>query len=215
MMTRTKLQFDPQADIFPLTEGTEFDELVADIKAHGLRDPITIFEGKILDGRNRYRACLEAGIEVKTEPFEGTRADARAFVISKAPVEKRTGADGKARKQPRKHRGWSWERHKKHRAEKRKAAARKPMLASTAAKANTACSEATAIGPNSPGELARLQAEIVDLHNQIRVLETEIDDLRRALAEAKSTTVVPPLVDDGIPDCLRRAPRKPAEDGAA
>jgi ParB-like chromosome segregation protein Spo0J len=69
--------------MFPLMEGDAFGELIADIQANGLRETITLYQGKVLDGRNRYRACREAGIEVKTEPFEGTEADARAFVISK------------------------------------------------------------------------------------------------------------------------------------
>jgi hypothetical protein len=55
------LQYHPIADLFPLMEGKEFDELVADIKANALRSKITLHEGMILDGRNRYRATLAAG----------------------------------------------------------------------------------------------------------------------------------------------------------
>jgi hypothetical protein len=58
-----ELKFHPLADIFPLMEGAEFDELVADIKVNGLHEPITLFEGKILDGRNRYRALRAIGVK--------------------------------------------------------------------------------------------------------------------------------------------------------
>jgi ParB-like chromosome segregation protein Spo0J len=56
------LPYHPLADIFPLIEEGKFEELVADIKANGLRDRIVLHEGSILDGRNRYRACIEAGL---------------------------------------------------------------------------------------------------------------------------------------------------------
>jgi hypothetical protein len=56
------LKFHPAADLFPLMEGTEFDKLVADIKANGLREKIDLYEGKIVDGRNRYRALLRLDI---------------------------------------------------------------------------------------------------------------------------------------------------------
>jgi ParB-like chromosome segregation protein Spo0J len=77
----SELRFHPLADIFPLMEGEEFDELVADIKAHGLIEPVALYDEMILDGRNRYRACIKAGLEPKLTPFRGS--DPAAFVISK------------------------------------------------------------------------------------------------------------------------------------
>lgn len=56
------LPFHPYADIFPLIEGEAFAELVADVKANDLRERIVVWDGKILDGRNRYRAALAAGL---------------------------------------------------------------------------------------------------------------------------------------------------------
>jgi hypothetical protein len=55
------VKFHPLADMFPLMEGEEFDQLVADIETNGLNEDIITYNGMILDGRNRYRACLAAG----------------------------------------------------------------------------------------------------------------------------------------------------------
>ena len=80
-----KLEPHPFADLFPLMEGAPFDELVADIKANGFAEWIVLHEGKILDGRNRYRALVQLGygdqVRRFSEAFEGR--DPLAFVISK------------------------------------------------------------------------------------------------------------------------------------
>jgi ParB-like chromosome segregation protein Spo0J len=56
------ISFHPLAEVFPLIEGDDFDELVRDIREHGLREPIVLLGKQILDGRNRYRACVAAGL---------------------------------------------------------------------------------------------------------------------------------------------------------
>jgi ParB-like chromosome segregation protein Spo0J len=65
--------FHPLAEKFRLLEGEEFDKLAADIKANGLREPIVLHEGKILDGRNRYRACQEGKVDFRMRTFSSGR----------------------------------------------------------------------------------------------------------------------------------------------
>jgi hypothetical protein len=79
-------------EIIPPCTEKEYAELKADIKDNGLRLPIKIFDGKILDGRSRYQACvdLEAEghpVEFKQEVFfsstkEVSADDALHYVIS-------------------------------------------------------------------------------------------------------------------------------------
>jgi len=82
------------ASMFPLITETDFDELVEDIKQNGLREKITLYQGSVLDGQNRYRACMAAGVKPEFEEWDG-KGTPEAFVISKnlrhrhlSPVEK-------------------------------------------------------------------------------------------------------------------------------
>jgi N6-adenosine-specific RNA methylase IME4 len=78
------VKFHPLANAFLLLEGSDFDALVADIKANGQREAITVLDGLILDGRNRYRACRAVGINPQAVDFDPTAdGDPLAFVISK------------------------------------------------------------------------------------------------------------------------------------
>ena len=74
------LGFHPLAELFPLIEGEEFNALVEDIRQHGLHEPIVVRDDQILDGRNRYRACIAAGIEPTFVPYRS--GDPVAYVIS-------------------------------------------------------------------------------------------------------------------------------------
>jgi hypothetical protein len=77
-------EFHPLADIFPMLKDDELKELAEDIKAKGLTEPITLYDGKVLDGRNRYRACDLAEVELSPDHFTQYEGDdALGFVVSK------------------------------------------------------------------------------------------------------------------------------------
>ena len=75
----------PLAATFPMIEGTAFEELKADIRNHGILEPIKLYLGMILDGRNRYAAAKAVGHQFTAKDFKewnGTLAEAEAWVIS-------------------------------------------------------------------------------------------------------------------------------------
>jgi hypothetical protein len=82
----TELPFHPLANLFPLMEGPTLEGLIADIRDNGQREGIVTLEGMILDGRNRYRACLALNISPEFREFGCLSSDgdsALAFIISK------------------------------------------------------------------------------------------------------------------------------------
>jgi ParB-like chromosome segregation protein Spo0J len=76
----------PYANLMPMmSEEERARQLAADIRRNGLQVRIDLFEGMILEGRNRYRALKSLGITPAEEHFKlftGTKAEAEAYVIS-------------------------------------------------------------------------------------------------------------------------------------
>jgi len=71
---KTEYKDHPLAELFPIIQSHDLKELAADIKANGQQVPIILLEHngepKILDGRNRMRACLKAEVEPITKSWE-------------------------------------------------------------------------------------------------------------------------------------------------
>lgn len=73
------------AAIFAMIPEDEFELLKRNIGANGLLDPVVMIDGAILDGRNRWRACQELGIEPTTREWEPLNDldSPEGFVVSK------------------------------------------------------------------------------------------------------------------------------------
>jgi hypothetical protein len=81
----TTLRPHPFAALFPALPPEEFEQLVQDIKERGQMEPIVLHQGRILDGRNRYKACQIAGVKPRIEEFDPktSRRNPEEFVLSR------------------------------------------------------------------------------------------------------------------------------------
>jgi len=86
-------EFHPAANIFRLLAGEDFAKLVNSVRTSGLIEPIWLDDqGRILDGRNRYRACLEAGVEPRYRQWDG--AGLAADFVWALNADRRHDTDG-------------------------------------------------------------------------------------------------------------------------
>lgn len=74
------MEAHPLADLFPMVSDVDLQQLADDIALRGQEEPIVFYEGKVLDGRNRLKACELAGVEPLTMEYGGT--DPLGFVLS-------------------------------------------------------------------------------------------------------------------------------------
>ena len=71
------------AELFPMMDEVALQALADDIREHGQREPVILFNGAVLDGRNRLRACEMAGVVPWVETVESEDVvDPIAFVLS-------------------------------------------------------------------------------------------------------------------------------------
>jgi hypothetical protein len=70
-------------NIFPEAKTEDYERLKGDIRSNGFdkRQPIVLFEGDILDGWNRQKACDELGVKPTYETFAGTSEEAIAYMM--------------------------------------------------------------------------------------------------------------------------------------
>lgn len=77
-----KRKYHKIAELFPLLEGPDYDELKADIAKNGLLEAIWLHpDGSIIDGRNRHRACIETETQPRFRTWSG-QGSLVAFVVS-------------------------------------------------------------------------------------------------------------------------------------
>lgn len=77
-----KYKQHPLSSAFPLLDHESFHALIDDIEENGVREPIVMYQDKILDGWHRYQACMELNVlKPRLVDYDGT--DPVGYVLSK------------------------------------------------------------------------------------------------------------------------------------
>ena len=76
------VEIHPIADILPPMPEPRYERLEESVAVDGQQVRGTLFQGKLLDGRHRDRACDAAGIQLRVNELIGTEADALTYVLS-------------------------------------------------------------------------------------------------------------------------------------
>lgn len=64
-------EFHEVVYIWPEMQPDEYEELREDIRTYGLKEDIWAYQGEIIDGRHRYLACRETGVEPRYREWNG------------------------------------------------------------------------------------------------------------------------------------------------
>ena len=76
------MKHHPIADVWPMMDEGKLSELADDIRKNGQLVPVWLYEGKILDGRNRWAACKIAGVTPKTQEYTGDEPTSFAVALN-------------------------------------------------------------------------------------------------------------------------------------
>src|SRR5690242_16836956 len=94
-MKEEEYEFHPYAAVVPMLGQVELNALAADIQSNGLKQPIVLLDGKILDGRNRYKACLMVNVEPAFRDYNG-EGDPIDYIVSMNLCRRQLTASQKA-----------------------------------------------------------------------------------------------------------------------
>lgn len=196
---------------FPDMPPDQFKRLADDIRANGLNHPIVLLDGKILDGRHRYRGCIEVGVApmfrdfMEGNPDESSHGDPVAFVTSENASRRHLNTSQLAHAIAAMA---GWEREQ---AKKRQAAAggdKKSLCAGL----HEAVIEGTGRTSEKLAAKTGVSARTVD--KAIKVREAGIPEVNQAVASGEVSLNMAEKIVKLSPAAQRRVIEAPAKDRA-
>jgi N6-adenosine-specific RNA methylase IME4 len=171
------------ANIFPEMGAAEFDALCADIAANGLRESPWVYQGAVIDGRHRMRACAKLGVPCPVRVYSGD--DPVGFVVSLNLHRRHLSPSQLAFV------GLEIERVEASLAKSRRGGDRRSdeyqgdtnITLVDAGKARDKAAKAVGVGPSYISDAKRIEREAPELAQKIKAGETTITQAKREMKE--------------------------------
>lgn len=169
----------PAAGLFPLMSDEELRALADDVRENGLRQPVVVDgEGRVLDGRNRLRACELAGVEPEFVSVNG--ADPLALVVS-LNVKRRNLTSGQRAIAAAE----AWGLIANSGTKQRDAKDRHATLAAQFGVSKTYVQQARALVERAPDLAAQVKSGVMSMPVALEELGTRDDEAKARAAEAE------------------------------
>lgn len=169
----------PAANLFPMLNGEDYTQLRDDIEKNGLLEPIWLCDGQLLDGRNRFRACEELGIEPKFQSYTGDSPAAHVWSLNgvRRHLTKSQRAAIAVEMLPH------LEAEAAKRTGGRPPAGQKPMLKSTRVSSTAAAGKQVGVGRSIVERARKVKAADPELFEKVKSGEVQVESALRSIRD--------------------------------
>lgn len=189
-------------NLLPMMTDDEYAALMADIREHGQREPIVLWQGKILDGRNRWRACSELSLVPKTRQWDGSGSPT-AYVLSLNLSRRHLSTSQRAAVAVEALPLFEEEAKERQRAAVARANAEQPKRADDSVKANLPelkpdprpahqarddAAQIVGVSPRYVSDAKKLKAEAPDLFEEVKSGERNLHEASKAAQRRQADT---------------------------
>jgi ParB-like chromosome segregation protein Spo0J len=178
------MKHHPIADVWPMMDEAKLAELADDIRKNGQLVPVWLYEGKILDGRNRWAACKIAGVDPKTKEYTGDEPTAFAVSLNDRRRHMNKGALAAVAAELEPHFAEDAKRRYEQTVGRpKKSVANLPPISSPQPKARQEAAKSVGVGDRYVQDAKKVKTESPEVFERLKAGKITLQDAKREVAK--------------------------------
>lgn len=178
------MKHHPIADVWPMMDEAKLAELADDIRKNGQLVPVWLYEGKILDGRNRWAACKIAGVDPKTKEYTGY--EPTAFAVSLNDRRRHMGKSALAAVAAELEPFFAEDAKRRYQqtvGRPKKSVEKVPQISTQKPKAREEAAKSVGVNDRYVSDAKKVKAEAPDVFERLKAGKITLQDAKREVAK--------------------------------